>query len=99
MKNLFSNIRKWEFGKKLLALDYSIFIGLIICQLFIRDVDFTTVICTYIGQLAIATGAYFWKAKHENRIKIPIKIIKSLPKEIRDQLNITEIIVASIQSE
>lgn len=99
LKTIFSSIRSWEFGKKLLLADYIIFIALIICMLVFRDLDFTTIICTYIGQLAIATGAYYWKAKCENRIKVPMKVIKSLPKDIRDQVDLTTIITAIIQSE
>lgn len=99
-KLIFSNIKHWEFGKKLLAIDYILFIGLFVCMLVFRnDIDLTAVICAYIGQLTIATGAYYWKAKCENRIKVPMKVVKSLPKDIREQVDLTAIITAIIQSE
>lgn len=100
LKLIFSTIKNWEFGKKLLAVDYILFIVLFICMLIFRDdIDLTTVICAYIGQLTIATGAYYWKAKCENRIKVPMKVIKSLPKDIREQVDLTTIITAIIQGD
>ena len=99
LKLIFSSISNWEFGKKLLAVDYAIFIMLIICMVIFPDMEFTSIICAYIGQLTIATGAYYWKAKCENRIKVPMKVIKSLPKDIREQVDLTTIITAIIQSD
>ena len=98
-KCVFSGISGWEFGKKLLAIDYILFIVLIICMIMFRDIDFVTIICAYIGQLTIATGAYYWKAKCENRIKVPINVISSLPADIREQVDLTTIITAIIQSD
>ena len=99
LKLMFSSIKTWEFGKKLLAIDYLTFLMLIICKIKFPNMDFDVIICTYIGQLTIATGAYYWKAKCENRIKVPMKVIKSLPKDIREQVDLTTIITAIIQSE
>lgn len=99
LKKLISNIAKWEFGKKLLAVDYFIFCVMVGCMIFFRDIDFTGVVCAYVGQLTIATGAYYWKSKCENRMKVPIKVVESLPEEIRAQLDLTSIITAIIQSE
>ena len=88
-----------EFGKKLLILDYLIFIILIIGMLIFSESDFVGIICAYIGQLTIATGAYYWKARCENRIKVPMKVIESLSKDIREQVDLTTIITAIIQSD
>lgn len=99
LKQVISCIKKWEFGKKLLLVDYSGFFILLICMISFRELDFTTVICAYLVQLGVAQGAYYWKAKCENRIKVPIKVIQTLPKEIRAQLDLTTIIVAIIQSD
>lgn len=99
LKHFISRIRQWEFGKKLLAVDYTGFFILLICMITFRDLDFTTVICAYLVQLGVAQGAYYWKAKCENRIKVPIKVIQSLPKDLRDQLDLTAIITAIIQAE
>lgn len=99
LKLIFSSIKNWEFGKKLLAIEYLIFVMLIVCKLVFPDIDFDTIICAYIGPLTIGTGAYYWKSKSENRIKVPMKVIKSLPKDIREQVDLTTIITAIIQSE
>ena len=99
LKSIISNIRNWEFGKKLLAIIYAGFGVLIVCMIKFQELDFTGIIMTYIGLMTIATTAYYWKAKCENRIKIPIKVIKTLPKELREPLELTTIITAIIQSE
>lgn len=99
LKRVISCFRKWEFGKKLLLVDYTGFFILLICMIVFRDLDFTSVICAYLVQLGVAQGAYYWKAKCENRIKVPIKVIQSLPKDLRDQLDLTTIITAIIQAE
>ena len=33
------------------------------------------------GQLAVATGFYYWKAKNENRSKYAMKLVKQLASE------------------
>lgn len=88
-----------EFSKILLLVDYLILPVLIICAALFPEIDFATIICAWIGQLAVSSGAYYWKAKNENRIKIPIKVIKSLPKDLRDSVDLTAIITSIIQSE
>lgn len=88
-----------EFSKILLIVDYLVLPILILCAILFPEIDFTTVICSWIGQLAISSGAYYWKAKNENRVKVPIKVIRSLPKELRESVDLTAIITAIIQSE
>lgn len=88
-----------EFSKKLLIADYLILIVLFICTVVFPTVDFTAIICAWIAQLGISSAAYYWKAKNDNRTKVPMKVIESLPAEIRDQLDLTQIITSIIQSE
>ena len=88
-----------EFSKKLIIVDYVIFAILIVCAAIFRDVDFTSIIVAWIAQLGISSGAYYWKAKNDNRTKVPVKVIESLPEEIREQLDMTQIITSIIQSE
>lgn len=90
---------KLEFSKKLLIVDYLILGVLLICALIFPNVDFPTIICAWILQLGISSGAYYWKAKNENRVKVPIKVVQSLPQEVRDQLDLTQVITSIIQSE
>lgn len=88
-----------EFGKKLLIADYLFLVVLIICAVIFKEIDFTTIIVAWITQIGISSTAYYWKAKNENRVKIPLKVIESLPEEIQDKIELTTIITSIIQSE
>lgn len=90
---------KLEFSKKLLIVDYAIFAILIVCATIFQSVDFSAIIVSWIVQMGISSAAYYWKAKNDNRTKVPIKVIQSLPDEVRDQLDLTQVITAIIQSE
>ena len=88
-----------EFSKKLLLMDYLILIVLFLCAIAFQQVDFTTIIVAWIAQIGISSGAYYWKAKSENRTKIPFKVIESMPKDMQDKINLTEIITTIINTE
>lgn len=88
-----------EFSKKLLIVDYLILIVLFVCACVFQSVDFTSIVVAWIAQVGISSAAYYWKAKNENRVKVPINVIKSLPKSMRDDVDLTQIIIAVIQSE
>lgn len=90
---------KKEFSKKLLIVDYLILVALFLCAMIFQTVDFTTIICAWIAQVGISSAAYYWKAKSENRVKIPIKVIESLPEETREKIDLTQVITSIIQSE
>lgn len=92
-------MKKREFSKVLLALDYTVFGVLLLCTIRFPDIDFISIDVAWITQLGISTAAYYWKTKCDNRTKVPIKVIESLPEEIRKEINLTEIITAIIQSE
>lgn len=93
-------MRKKEFSKKLLICDYIIFFLLIICHLIWGEtVDFLSIIIAWIAQLGISSGFYYWKSKCENRTKVPIKVIASLPPEIRKEVNLTELVASVLQIE
>lgn len=88
-----------EFSKKLLIFDYLLFIILCICAALIPMIDFATIIVTWVAQLGISSTAYYWKSKNENKIKVPMKVIETLPEEIRQEIDLTQIITTIIQSE
>ena len=90
---------KTEFSKKLLIVDYLIMIVLFICTIIFTEVDLVTLDVAWIAQLGISSAAYYWKAKSDNRVKVPIKVIESLPEEVREQLDLTQVITSIIQSE
>lgn len=88
-----------EFSKKLLMADYTILFCLIIASIVLSDrCDLSTVVVAWIAQLGISSAAYYWKAKAENRTKIPFKVIEELPEEMREHLDLTEIIISIISS-
>ena len=87
------------FSKKLLIMDYLILVVLFVCAILFQNVDFTAVIIAWIAQIGISSAAYYWKAKNENRTKVPLKVIESLPAEIREQIDLTQIITSIIQAE
>lgn len=88
-----------EFSKKLLVMDYLVFFGLLAGMVLFPEVDFVTIVVAWIAQLGLSTTAYYWKAKNENRTKVPIKVIRSLPSDVRNQIDLTQIMIAIIQSE
>jgi hypothetical protein len=90
---------KMEFSKKLLIADYIVLAILVILAAIFDTVDFTTVIVAWIAQIGVSSAAYYWKAKTENRIKVPIKVIESLPEEILDKIDLTQVITSIVQSE
>lgn len=91
-------MKKIEYSKKLLIADYAIMLVLFLCTALFQGVDFITLDVAWIAQLGVSTGAYMWKAKNENRIKIPMQVIKSLPEDIRKEMDLTQIIVSLIQA-
>lgn len=90
---------KCEFSKKLLVVDYLVLIVLFVCAIYFTEVDFTTIIVAWIAQLGISSAAYYWKAKNENRSKVPLKVVESLPEDIRQQLDLTQVVTSIIQSD
>ena len=92
-------MKKVEFSKKLLIVDYLILVVLFICAVVFPSVDIVSIIVAWIAQLGISSAAYYWKAKNENRAKVPLKVIESLPAEMREQIDLTQIITSIIQSD
>ena len=90
---------KTEFSKKLLVVDYLFMVVLFVCAVMFPAVDFTTLIVAWVAQLGISSAAYYWKAKNENRAKVPLKVIESLPEDIRKEIDLTQVITSIIQSD
>lgn len=87
----------FEFSKFMILLDYLIEVVLLIATYF--NSEMAAVVIAWSGQLAISTGFYYWKSRMENRVKLPILLLKSLPKELRDELDMTDIIKSIIGGE
>lgn len=54
------------------------------------------VIGAWIAQLAVSSGFYYWKAKSENLLKMPIELLEDLPKDMREKADPNQIIASVI---
>ena len=85
-----------SFSKILLLADYAILLYLI--RLFLLpEADKTNlaiVLVAWITQIAISTGAYYWKAKAENLVKLPIIMLNDIPEDMRDKVDPNSIVAS-----
>lgn len=84
---------KVEFSKKILYCSYCIAVSLTLCMvvgmfLQIDVIPLENVTLASWGEVTVANGFYYWKARKENEIKL----MKSLPKHMRDQIDANQII-------
>lgn len=83
-----------EFSKFLILIDYLLMIGVVVLCYF--NPELTPIAIGWASQLAISTGFYFWKARLENKVKLPLFLLKSLPPDIRQEMDLTEVIKSII---
>ena len=84
------------FSKKLLIADYVI-LAFMLARYFVPDVDTTDwwqIVVAWIAQIAISTGAYYWKAKAENLVKLPILLLADIPEDMRERADPNQIIAS-----
>lgn len=84
------------FSKKLLIADYLIMV-LLIGMFFVPEMDKSSlgvVVCAWIAQIAISSGCYYWKAKSENLIKMPVQLLDDLPEDMRERADPNQIIAS-----
>ena len=87
------------FSKKLLIADYLLFILLVAGFMYFTFTGKDTsncaiVIGAWIAQLAVSSGCYYWKAKAENLIKMPIQMLKDLPEDMKEKADPNQIIAS-----
>lgn len=91
---------KSEFSKKLIVLDYLILLlMLFLAIIFAGVIDLIPAVIAWTAQVSISTGFYFWKAKNENRVKVPLKVLESLKPSMRKEIDLTQIITSIIEKE
>ena len=56
--------------------------------------NFAIVIGAWIAQLAVSSGFYYWKAKSENLIKMPIELLNDLSDEMKEKADPNQIIAS-----
>jgi hypothetical protein len=87
-----------EFCKKLLIADYAVLLLLILLFL-VPSIDKTNlalVIVAWIAQIAVSSGFYFWKAKAENLVKLPLYMLEHLPEDMKEKADPNQIIASII---
>ena len=87
------------FSKKLMVADYAILavliIGLFVLIVLERNAsEWAVATAAWIAQVGISTGAYYWKAKGENLVKLPIFLLKDLPDDMREKADPNSIIAS-----
>ncbi len=88
--------QKLCFSKRLLIADYVILV-LLLGGFFVPSLDtmnWSIVVTAWIAQLAISTGAYYWKAKAENLVKLPLLLLADLPEDMREKSDPNQIIAS-----
>lgn len=87
------------FSKKLLVVDYVI-LGILVAAFIVFTVfdkdttNLAIVIGAWIAQLAVSSGFYYWKAKSENLIKMPIELLDELSDEMKEKADPNQIIAS-----
>ena len=87
------------FSKKLLIADYAILVLMIVVFFVFSLSNHDTsncaiVIGAWIAQIAISTGAYYWKSKAENLVKLPLLLLAQLPEDMREKSDPNQIIAS-----
>ena len=91
-----TNTSKLCFSKKLLIADYVI-LCLMLAWFLVPGVDTSNlalIVIAWIAQVAISTGAYYWKAKSENLVKLPLLLMVDLPEDMRERADPNQIIAS-----
>ena len=86
------------FSKKLLIADYMILV-VMLAMFLIPNFDTTNwglIVVAWVAQIAISTGAYYWKAKAENLVKLPITMLNEIPEDMRERTDPNQIVAAVI---
>lgn len=53
---------------------------------------------TWIVQLGVSSGAYYMMAKSEHKVELPMALVNDLPQEIKEQVDMTQIITTVLSS-
>ncbi len=55
---------------------------------------FGVVLGIWIAQLGLSSGAYYMMAKSEHKIELPMALINDLPQDIKEQVDLTQVITS-----
>lgn len=84
------------FSKKLLLADYVILLLMLVLFAVpgLDTMNWALIVVAWIAQVAISSGAYYWKSKSENLVKLPISMLKELPEDMREKADPNSIIAS-----
>lgn len=52
------------------------------------------VVGAWIAQIGVSSAAYYWKAKAENLMKMPIQMLEDLPEDMKEKADPNQIIAS-----
>lgn len=59
---------------------------------------FGVFLSTWIVQLGVSSGAYYMLCKSEHKMELPMQLINDLPQDIKDSVDMTQIITTVLTS-
>lgn len=59
---------------------------------------FGVFLSTWIIQLGVSSGAYYVLIKSEHKMELPVQLLNDLPKDIKEQVDVTQIITSVLSS-
>lgn len=59
---------------------------------------FGVFLSTWIVQLGVSSGAYYMMAKSEHKVELPMALVNELPQDIKEQVDMTQIITTVLSS-
>ena len=86
------------FSKKLMVADYAV-LAIMLAMYLVPGFDTSNwgvIVVAWIAQIAISTGAYYWKSKAENLVKLPIQLLADIPEDMREKTDPNQIIASVI---
>lgn len=90
-------MKRPEFSKIMIITDYIFMLVLVLLSLVLPDIS--NIAIAWTAQLAISTGFYYWKAKNENRIKIPVQLLSELNDDDKSLVDLTQVITTIIDKD
>lgn len=83
----------------MLAVDYLILLCMVVAFIAftLKGSDTSNcaiVVGAWIAQIGVSSAAYYWKAKAENLMKMPIQMLEDLPEDMKEKADPNQIIAS-----
>lgn len=60
--------------------------------------SYVTFMTAWIAQVGVSSAAYYVMTRSDHKIELPMRMINTLPDEIKEQVNMNELITAVLQN-